>query len=84
MNLIEPCILGGAVVGAGIGAVLGFSSGPLWGLGGLVAGGILGGIAGPLVFILLGALFLVLVRGPGWTLRHLRGRGGPRQPPSPG
>jgi hypothetical protein len=83
MNLIEPCILGGAVVGAVAGTVLGFSESPLWGMGGLVAGGVLGGISGPFVAILLGMLFVTVARGPRFTLRLLREILGPRRPPNP-
>ncbi len=81
MNLMEPCILGGAVVGATVGAVQGFAEGPLWGLGGLLAGGVLGGVAGPFAAILLGMLVMTVAYGPRKALGILRGNIGPRRPP---
>ncbi|WP_164000593.1 hypothetical protein [Pyxidicoccus caerfyrddinensis] len=70
MNLIEPIILGEAVLGGVVGATLGFSAGVLWGLGGLLAGVVLGALVGPFVFLFLGLLFITLRYGPrrGWGL----------------
>ncbi|MFP2912834.1 hypothetical protein ACLESD_49080 [Pyxidicoccus sp. 3LFB2] len=75
MNLIEPMILAGAVLGAGVGATLGFSAGVLWGLGGLVAGVVLGPVA--LIALLLLAVTLGY-HGPRYLLGLLRGLRGPR------
>lgn len=65
MNLIEPMMLAGAVLGAAVGATLGFSAGALWGLGGLVAGVVLGALAGPCLFMFLALLFVTLRYGLG-------------------
>ncbi|MBZ4419834.1 complement resistance protein TraT [Myxococcus sp. RHSTA-1-4] len=81
MNLIEPCMLAGAAVGAVMGAVLGFASGPLWGTGGLLVGAVLGGLAGPFVFIFLGLLFLTVRFGPRHVLSLFREGPGTRRPP---
>lgn len=73
MTIIEPIMLGCALVGAVVGAVVGFSSSLLWGAAGLLGGAVLGGLFGPLVLIFLGFLFHVIVRGPRNALELLRG-----------
>ncbi|QSQ23305.1 hypothetical protein JY651_50945 [Pyxidicoccus parkwayensis] len=82
MNLIEPIILGGALVGGVVGATLGFPAGLLPGLGGLLAGVVLGGLLGPPVFILGGLVGVTLFRGPRHTWALLREMFGSR--PGPG
>jgi hypothetical protein len=78
MNLIEPIILGGAVLGGVVGATLGFSAGVLWGLGGLLAGIVLGAVVGPFVFFLLGLVFITLRYGPRHSWGLVRELFGPR------
>ncbi|AEI64985.1 hypothetical protein [Corallococcus macrosporus] len=73
MNLIEPCILAGAVVGTLTGAILGFSQGVWWGLGGMAAGFVGGVLVLPFVIVFLVAGGMVLFFWTRHLLRRLRG-----------
>ena len=71
MNLIEPCILAGAVVGTLTGAVLGFPHGLLWGLGGMAAGLVGGVLLLPFVILFLALAGIALFFWPRHLLRRL-------------
>ncbi|AKQ63777.1 hypothetical protein A176_000689 [Myxococcus hansupus] len=73
MNLIEPCILAGAVVGTLIGAVLGFPHGLLWGLGGMAAGFMGGVLLLPFVILFLVLTGMALFFWPRHLLKRLWG-----------
>ncbi|GHH04058.1 hypothetical protein [Comamonas sp. JC664] len=72
MNLIEPCILAGAVVGTLAGAVLGFPHGLLWGLGGMAAGFAVGVLLLPFVVLVLALAGVALFSWPRHLLRRTR------------
>ncbi|QDE71088.1 hypothetical protein BHS09_31210 [Myxococcus xanthus] len=73
MNLIEPCVLAGAVVGTLTGAILGFPHGLLWGLGGMAAGFVGGVLVLPFVILFLVMAGMALFFWPRHLLRQLRG-----------
>ncbi|RKH08757.1 hypothetical protein D7X74_30960 [Corallococcus sp. CA047B] len=79
MNLIEPIILTGAVLGSVAGAVLGFTSGIGWGVGGLLLGSVVGALAFPLLLLVLGMLFILVTQGPRQVLSLFRGTPGPKR-----
>ncbi|MBN9685837.1 MULTISPECIES: hypothetical protein [unclassified Corallococcus] len=75
MTILEPVLLGGALLGCITGAVWGFISGGwAWGVGGFFAGLLLGPIVIPLVLAAMSILFMAVIWGPRKTWRHLRGQ----------
>jgi hypothetical protein len=75
MTLIEPVMLGGALIGSITGAVWGFMSGGwLWGAGGLFAGFFVGPLVLLPALLLLSFLITVVLLGPRKAWRRFRGQ----------